>query len=175
MLRSMQVFAAALILTLQAALVGQQSSKLESFSFEGVPLLSSVRDLRLRQPSAQHVASESEVANGLQCYALAKTSSRGIALLYFLDEKLFTVQVLYEYESITKMGGAEKLAEKMITAFGQVDDVQKNDKAYKLSWDKPGRHAEFILGSTTAALWVKDTKLEALLNERRAKGTNLGF
>ncbi len=149
--------------------------RLDSFAFEGVPLSANVTNFKRYKPTAQFYPKSSEKANGMECYVLVETQSSSGAMFYFLDSQLYQIQVLYDADRINKMGGVLKTYEKVTAAFGQPDDRQQNDSAIKLVWTKSNHAAEFIITNTNAVLSVKDTQLENLLNERRAKGTSLGF
>src|SRR5262245_15664885 len=115
-----------------------QQAKLESFAFEGIALSSTSRDFRLRHPAAEYVASNSETASGLQCYC-AKTASSDGTMFYFLDDRLYRIEIVYKTDRVEKMGGLIKVAEKMKAALGPPDDVQTNGNSGVFTWDTSDR------------------------------------
>jgi hypothetical protein len=171
----MRTFVALLLIFTALPIFADEPSKLDSFAFEGIPLSTTVDNFKRQKPTAQYDAQSSETANGLQCYILAETPSSNGAMFYFLDGKLYHVQVLYQAEKINKMGGAVKAYEKVTAAFGQPDDTQSKDSVIKAVWKKNHRCAEFIMTNTKSLISVKDSQVENTLNERRSKGTTLGF
>lgn len=170
----MRSFVAAIAFVIPIALQAQEPSKLDSFTFEGVSLSTSLNDFRQRHPAAQHIPDNSEAANGLQAYMLVQTKSANGAMFTFFENKLYQVQVIYNAETINKMG-AVKMYEKVTSAFGSPNDTQSNDNVMKFTWNKNNRLAECVITNKNALVSVKDIDSENRLNDRRAKGATLGF
>jgi len=165
--------ASALIL---AGPIQAQQTKLSTFAFEGVSLTSSLAQFKLKKPDAQYVPASSEKANGLASYVVANSKSSSGAMFNFLDDKLYNIRVLYQADRINKMGGADQFYKKLVAAFGEPSDIQTNDKAISVSWSDGGsRSAQVVITDSSAALTVTHGELEKLLNQRRARNTNLGF
>lgn len=164
-----------LVLVVSCSVFAEEASKLATFKFEGTPIGMTLTQFLKQKPAAIYDADGSEPANGLKSYLLTQTAAADGAQCYFLDGRLYSINVIYNAERIDKMGGVEQVCKKLVSTFGKPSDAQQADEKVLVIWKDSKYDARFLFANKHAALLFKETSAVERLNERRAKNSSLGF
>lgn len=167
----------AITMILSVVRADEPASGLASFQFEGIRFSTTVAEFQRHFPMSRLVAQHCDAKAGIQCYVAIGAKAADGVMAYFLDGRLYKIEVMYSAENIDRMGGLDTMAKKLRTKFGMPTNAHQLEAAVKFTWNEPlsSRRAELSATATAVLLSVIDTGRETVVQERRAANIDLGF
>lgn len=137
---------------------------LEKYHFEGLTFSTSPAELKKKFPNMTRAADKSDPKLSVQCYSITHLKTADMARLYYVDDLLYQVEIVYKPKRLEAQGGTDALIKKLVAGWGPAGHVD----AIRRTWQEPtcGRRADFYPGTDGAQLIVTDTNLATILGER---------
>lgn len=170
--------AVALTLSCLSVASAAEPSALADFTFQGMGFGTSLAEFQQEYPGAIVNPNRTELAVNKKSFIVTSSSFADCLMFDFAGDKLFCIGLLYQPARIQKMGGYENLASRLVQAFGTAAGSERDTDGLTTAWldQQANRTAGlFVDNNGQTVLLVSDNAVEKLLNERRAKTTNLGF
>ncbi len=149
---------------------------LAKFTFEGVPLNSSVAQLKKRFPEARAASDELDRQLGRQRYVVEGLKTANTARFFFVDDKLYQIEVTYKEPRLLELGGIEMVRRRLIDMLGAADHAGES----RWTWQQPNcnRRADLFGMPDGALLLVTELNLIPVVEQRTKRisdAENLGF
>lgn len=140
------------------------SDTLAKFDFEGVTLATTPDELKKLLPTLESDEQKSEQKIHVDCYLAADLKTADAARFYFVDDKLYQIEIDYQAERIESLGGMNLMLRKLVMMFGFPDHAD----ATRRTWQQPtiGRRADFYANREGARLFLTDTNLTLIVQQR---------
>ncbi len=149
---------------------------LANFTFEGLPLGSSVSQMKKQFPAARAEIGKLDRRLGCQCYVVEKLKTADAARFSFVDDKLYQIEVTYKEPRLLGLGGIEMVLRRLVDMLGAADHAGES----RWTWQQPNcnRRADLFGMPDGALLLVSELNLVPIVeqrNRRLADRDDLGF
>ncbi len=140
---------------------------LARFQFEGLRLGSSLDDFHGKFPRAKLDVDKVDADAGAKCYVVDKLKAADEARFFFVDGKLYQIEIEYSNPRVMAQGGAEALVRRFVRAFGRPDHAYMNRRTWQQA--SQARRADLYTSRDGAVLIVSDTGASVRVNEREKR------
>lgn len=149
----------------------------KDFAFHGVTLSTSIETFLRRYPKAALRNEGCDKSANVVIYGVMGEETGG-ATYSFVDGKLYEMDIIYDHEDLTRMGGYRVPLDKLVEKLGYASDGNEKDNSISATWDFPEVNRRIQcseIGGTGCLIKVIDTQAAENVLRRKEKAANLGF
>jgi hypothetical protein len=136
---------------------------LTGFQFLGMTLGAPIGEFLEKFPTATRDDDPAATRAGASCYVVEKLVSVDEARFYFLNGKLFQIEMEYSAPRVTAMGGSQALVMQFVKAFGRPDHAYVNRRTWQET--NKTKRADLYTSRDGAVLVVTDMLANPRISE----------
>ena len=146
------------------------------FTFEGLPLGSSVGQLKKQFPAAEAITDELDRKLSRERFVVSDLKVADTARFFFVDNKMYQIEVTYKESRLLQLGGIETVRRQLVTQLGAADHAGES----RWTWQQPNcnRRADLFGMPDGALLVVTELSLIPVIEQRTKRVVerdDLGF
>ena len=158
----------------------EQNSAIREFKFEGVGLGATFSEVKAKYPNMIFQKEQSDSDMKLAVWSNEDIKTADGVIYGFLNGKLFQIEVVYEPDTLNKIGGYNTIYDRLVSKYGKEDENSPNAKYicdYKWQFYDVRRYVSYSIKSEShrGFLFVADAEVARKIFEARKAKADVGF
>ncbi len=140
------------------------SPTLAKFKFQGLPLGSNVASMKKQFPTAQSITDKHDRQMRRERYFAKNLKAADAVRFFFVDDKLYQVEITYQEPRLLKLGGIETIRRHLVSVLGPADHAGEA----RWTWQQVdcNRRADLFGTPNGAVLVVTELSLVPVVEQR---------